>query len=99
MPYLASLQSTLHYTSVTRAAISHSPQLRTAVQAISKRDSECADRVRKDDEVWARAREVGLDEDGMRRQLRVMLKRATEMADIRPRKASMDTRPDLCGVR
>ncbi|OXG22342.1 hypothetical protein C361_03001, partial [Cryptococcus neoformans Tu259-1] len=78
MPYLTSLQSTLHYTSVTRAAISHSPQLRTAVQAISKRDSEYADRVRKDDEVWARAREVGLDEDGMRRQLRVMLKNGWE---------------------
>lgn len=78
MPYLASLQSTLHYTSVTRTAISHSSQLRTAAQAVSKRDSEYADKVRKDDAVWASAREVGVDEDGIRRQVRVMLKNGWE---------------------
>ncbi|AAW42821.2 hypothetical protein CND05650 [Cryptococcus deneoformans JEC21] len=78
MPYLASLQSTLHYTSVTRTAISHSSQLRTAAQAVSKRDSEYADKVRKDDAVWASAREAGVDEDGIRRQVRVMLKNGWE---------------------
>ncbi|KIR97707.1 hypothetical protein L804_04849 [Cryptococcus deuterogattii 2001/935-1] len=78
MPYLTSLQSTLHYTSVTRAAISQSPQLCTAVQAINRREGENAETARRDDTVWERAREAGLDEDGIRRQVRVMLKNGWE---------------------
>ncbi|KIR54426.1 hypothetical protein I315_02908 [Cryptococcus gattii Ru294] len=78
MPYLTSLQSTLHYTSVTRAAIRQSPQLRTAVQAVNKREGEDAEKARRDDAVWARASEAGLDEDGIRRQVRVMLKNGWE---------------------
>lgn len=78
MPYLTSLQSTLHYTSVTRAAIRQSPQLRTAVQAVNKREGENAEKARGDDAVWARASEAGLDEDGIRRQVRVMLKNGWE---------------------
>lgn len=78
MPYLTSLQSTRHYTSVTRAAIRQSPQLRTAVQAINKREGEHADEARRDEAVWDRAREAGLDEDGIRRQVQVMLQNGWE---------------------
>lgn len=78
MPYLTSLQSTLHYTSVTRAAIRQSPQLRTAVQAINKREGEHAEEARRDEAVWERAREAGLDEDGIRRQVQVMLQNGWE---------------------
>lgn len=34
--------------------------------------------MRKDDAVWASAREAGVDEDGIRRQVRVMLKNGWE---------------------
>lgn len=78
MPYLTSLQSTRHYTSVTRAAIRQSPQLRTAVQAINKREGEHAEEARRDEAVWERAREAGLDEDGIRRQVQVMLQNGWE---------------------
>lgn len=78
MAYVTSLQSTLHYTSVTRAAIWQSAQLRRAVEGIKEREGENAERARGDSAVWESAREAGLDEDGIRRRVRVMLKNGWE---------------------